>query len=157
MTPAAEATRVSTINRLRELLNSNTFADNAGPYLQNTDFLSNRLLKLEIKRENPDNDLVGEVNAADSDQERKGFVLGYIESTALHGDYILTLSALRKGGIRIYGGDFIDPDVHPGDNLMFFHDTPTYSGMSGGAVFNTPAAHADEINIKRMKCLNYLN
>ncbi|MBY0281361.1 MAG: serine protease [Alphaproteobacteria bacterium] len=95
---------------------------------------------------------VGEINAAAPDHGRKGFVLGYVENPALLGNYVLTLSTSRAGGTQIYGGDFIDPTgvaARPENEFMFFHDAPTYSGMSGGPVFNTPGdvAHANEINI----------
>ena len=50
--PAAAPDRRAAIHRLRELLNSNNFLDNVQPYLQNTEFLSDRLLELEIVHRN---------------------------------------------------------------------------------------------------------
>ena len=50
--PGTPVFRVNTINRLRALLNSTDFSDNVIPILANTEFLSNRLMRLEIEHGN---------------------------------------------------------------------------------------------------------
>jgi hypothetical protein len=87
-------------------------------------------------------DLVVAVNGINNENN---FVFGYALNEEIN-DYVLTLSRGRRGITQIYGGSFIDIAAHPGNDRMFFHDAPTYSGMSGGPVFNTPDGN-NEINI----------
>ena len=52
---ADDGEQIASINYLRGLLNSNIFAANVRRFFQNTEFLSNRLLKLEIEHGNAGN------------------------------------------------------------------------------------------------------
>ncbi|MBY0462899.1 MAG: serine protease [Alphaproteobacteria bacterium] len=86
--------------------------------------------------------LVAAVNGVN---KLNNFVLGYPSY-----NNALTLSQARQNNAANHDfalyANFIDIDAHPGNDRMFFHDAPTYPGMSGGPVFNTPDGN-NEINI----------
>lgn len=88
------------------------------------------------------NNLVASINGVN---KVDNFILGYPAYTGV--PRTLTLSNARSTATQLYAG-FIDPPQAATlqQEFMFFHDAPTYSGMSGGPIFNTPAAN-NEINI----------
>jgi len=78
--------------------------------------------------------IVGLVNAAPKQQN---FIIGFTNFIA-GGP---TISKARNAATEVYANpNFIDPTAAGHNEFMFYHDAPSYWGMSGGPIFNVDIA-----------------